>query len=230
MHRPNPASAENGRRSRGPITEEGKEKSRQAVLKHGLCAKTIVLLPVEQPELFDEDFKRYAEKLQPADDVEYHQVMNIAAANWRLGRAMGMEKALLTMNTHDTAYTENGADALLPVLDTARFHTLQVYIGRIERSQQRALNNLIKIRRHFAEVEEEPELDLSPETPQPVPLEIPPEPVAAEPVTLPETSEKPVQPRPSAPKALKKPFHPRNVMNSDSVAPAIPPDDWPKTA
>src|SRR4051812_10901205 len=131
MHRANPASAENGRRSRGPITEAGKEKSRLAVLKHGLCAKIQVLLPMEIPESFEEDFQRYVDRFQPADDVEYHHVMDLTAANWRLGRAIGMEKALITTNAQAEAYTENGADALLSVLDTARFNTLQVYIGRI---------------------------------------------------------------------------------------------------
>src|SRR5437868_11901654 len=106
MNRPKPTSAENGRRSHGPITEEGKEKARLAALDHGLCAKNIVLLPTESAELFDENNASFFNKFQPADDVESNCVVDIAAANWRLGRANAMEKALFTMTMQEVAYTE----------------------------------------------------------------------------------------------------------------------------
>src|SRR6185295_15075227 len=98
MHRPKPTSAENGRRSRGPITQEGKERSRISALQHGLCARVIVKLPTEDEESFDENFTDFVKVCQPEDNVQFDYVADMAAANWRLGRAHAMEKALFTLH------------------------------------------------------------------------------------------------------------------------------------
>ncbi len=237
MHRPKPTSAENGRRSRGPITAEGKEQSRLAALQHGLCAKTIVKLPEEDDESFDENFHDYVSFYQPVGNVQFDYVSDMAAANWRLGRALAIEKALFSVQRQSTPQTENGADVYLPVFDSQRFNSLQIYIARIERSHQRALNNFLKARRYAGEAEEQLEILASPEAPRRGEDEIRPEPETSEPEIAPVepapaavAQPTPVPTRPPAPEPPKTPADRRKSVDPDPARRAIPPDDRPKAA
>ena len=65
----NQASRQNGGKSTGPKTPEGKAISSMNALRHGLTAKAI-LLTNENPEAYTKLADAYYEKFQPADDVE----------------------------------------------------------------------------------------------------------------------------------------------------------------
>jgi hypothetical protein len=88
------ASRKNGARSRGPVTPEGKARSAQNALRHGLRAEKYVVLP-------DEDAAAYAAleaalraELAPQGVLQSILVGRIAHAAWRLDRAERIEVQL----------------------------------------------------------------------------------------------------------------------------------------
>src|SRR3954454_7274112 len=78
------ASRANGRRSRGPVTPEGKEKSRRNGCKDGLTGKGVVL-----PEAAAAEGGRRGEGInrdfRPRDEVERELVRQMALGSWRSG-------------------------------------------------------------------------------------------------------------------------------------------------
>lgn len=91
------ASRENGAKSNGPVTPEGKAKSAQNGTTHGLFSSTILLKPESKAawnKLADGLIKRF----KPADDVELNLIYEMAVATWRSQRATAMEAALVNMD------------------------------------------------------------------------------------------------------------------------------------
>jgi hypothetical protein len=114
------ASRANGAKSRGPVTDEGKQHSsrnaipastdvsarpglsqpyprdgptpRSALGQHGLLAQTVVL-DGESKERFATLLHSIQEELQPATAIENQLVETMAVARWRQFRIVGMEKA-----------------------------------------------------------------------------------------------------------------------------------------
>jgi hypothetical protein len=87
------ANRRNARLSTGPITEEGKEKSRRNALRHGLTAETVIHAL--------EDAQDYAafEMAVTADfdaqsAVERELVLRLASLLWRLRRVTAIEAGL----------------------------------------------------------------------------------------------------------------------------------------
>ena len=76
------ASRTNGRRSQGPITPEGKERSRGNGCKDGLTGKGLVLPPDAGAEV-DRREEEYARVLRPADELERSLVRQMALGAWR---------------------------------------------------------------------------------------------------------------------------------------------------
>ncbi|HME06207.1 MAG TPA: hypothetical protein VKG25_04120 [Bryobacteraceae bacterium] len=87
------ASRVNGAKSQGPVTAEGKQKSSQNAVKHGLSARTIVLCN-EDHALFEQLEQDYIGSLTPTTALELHIVQRIAEAHWRMRRAWAVETAL----------------------------------------------------------------------------------------------------------------------------------------
>ena len=85
---------QNGARSRGPKTAEGKARSAQNALKHGMRAQKHLVLP-------DEDAAEYAgleaalvEELAPVGTLQTVLARRVAVAAWRLARADRIEAEL----------------------------------------------------------------------------------------------------------------------------------------
>ena len=89
----------NGRQSKGPTTIEGKHKSSQNSIRHGLTANEHTLLFGEVPEEYDEVYNCWVDKLRPADKAEMRLVEKYAYNDWRLERLAMMETCLLNMST-----------------------------------------------------------------------------------------------------------------------------------
>src|SRR5947207_2258522 len=81
----------NGTRSRGPVTDAGKARSRLNALKHGLRSATFRLLPDEDAAAFHALLARVGATYVPQDPVEVHLVEGIAVAQWRELRADRVE-------------------------------------------------------------------------------------------------------------------------------------------
>ena len=87
------ANRRNARLSTGPVTEEGKRRSRQNALRHGLTAETVI------DALEDADDYAAFEMAVTADydaqsAVERELVLRLASLLWRLRRATAIESGL----------------------------------------------------------------------------------------------------------------------------------------
>ena len=91
----------NGAKSNGPITAEGKARSAQNSLKHGLTSSRVVL-PHESQEAYDKLEASLINRFKPADDLESELVQEMAAARWRLRRIEAMEAALFKRPSNNT--------------------------------------------------------------------------------------------------------------------------------
>jgi hypothetical protein len=87
------ANRRNARLSTGPVTEEGKNRSRQNAVRHGLTAETVITA------LEDADDYAAFEMAVTADydaqsAVERELVLRLASLLWRLRRATAIESGL----------------------------------------------------------------------------------------------------------------------------------------
>jgi hypothetical protein len=87
------ANRRNAKKSTGPKTPEGKAKSAQNALKHGLLASCPVL-PEEDSMAYELLRANLHKELCPEGQLETLLVNRIAAAQWRLARVPGLEAAL----------------------------------------------------------------------------------------------------------------------------------------
>jgi hypothetical protein len=87
------ANRRNARLSTGPVTDEGKKKSRRNALRHGLTAETVI------DELEDaEDYAAFemavTADLDAQSAVERELVLRLASLLWRLRRVTAIEAGL----------------------------------------------------------------------------------------------------------------------------------------
>src|SRR6516225_9253083 len=90
------ANRRNARLSTGPVTEEGKKRSRQNPVRHGLTAETVI------DALEDaEDYKAFEMAVTADYDaqsaVERELVLRLASLLWRLRRATAIETGVFKL-------------------------------------------------------------------------------------------------------------------------------------
>ena len=102
------ANRRNAARSTGPITDAGKQRSRQNAVRHGLCAETVigVLEDIEDYRGFEAaiiaDF--HAETA-----VERELVLRLASLLWRIRRTVTIETALFLTQSPSLTRTTAGS-------------------------------------------------------------------------------------------------------------------------
>ena len=138
------ASRANGRRSQGPATAGGLERSSANAIRHGLLAKCVVLENESGP-CFDDVVTQHIRRFDPADGVEFGMIEEMAAAYWRMRRAWAienrlMEKALRHQPPGDE--TSRIAGAFAELAASPELNLLHRYETRLHRIYQRALFNL----------------------------------------------------------------------------------------
>ncbi len=84
------ASRNNGKLSRGPVTEEGKAISSQNAVRHGLLS-TRAVLPGEEKDHFDLILNSALLKYEPEGSDELHMVNQLAMHQWRQLRIWAMQ-------------------------------------------------------------------------------------------------------------------------------------------
>src|SRR5918994_2577772 len=99
------ASRRNGARSRGPKTPEGKARSAQNALKHGLRAEKFVLLHDEDAKQFEAMADALADDLAPVGALQAVLARRLVVAAWRLERADRIERELFA---HHAERSEGG--------------------------------------------------------------------------------------------------------------------------
>src|SRR6478672_10018726 len=87
------ANRRNARKSTGPTTEEGKERSRCNAVRHGLTAETVIGALEDA-----EDYKAFEAAItadyEAESAVERELVLRLASVLWRLRRATTIETGL----------------------------------------------------------------------------------------------------------------------------------------
>ena len=121
---------ESDHKSPGPRTEEGKQRSSQNSLKHGVFSTKSFLLAGESQEEFDRLLYRYNREHNPKGPTEEDLVRHLAHTEWRRRRIPALE-----------------ADSIEKSLDSAdaerRFmHTYSIYDQRFNRILQTTLKTL----------------------------------------------------------------------------------------
>ena len=92
------ASRRNGAKSCGPKTPEGKARSAQNALKHGLRAQKHTVLPSEDAAAFKALEAALIEELAPDGALQSALAQRVVAAVWRLERAERLEADLFAEN------------------------------------------------------------------------------------------------------------------------------------
>ncbi len=107
----------NGQKSRGPVTEIGRDIASRNSFKHGLYASPEhTLLHGESPELYHRLRNQFYDLVEPANAIEAEQVEDMFRARWQLNRLAGFENALI--NLEDDNLARAYADfAALPARD-----------------------------------------------------------------------------------------------------------------
>jgi hypothetical protein len=144
-------SRANGAKSRGPTTDEGKEKSSRNALKHGLTAGSgNILLDCESQAEFDEVQCKLLGIHEPATPAERDIVEEMIAARWRTRRMWTIETNLLNVEilTHSPSVSEGDpaihlAMAYRSLSDDSRSLALASrYESRLQRVYDRAYKTL----------------------------------------------------------------------------------------
>jgi hypothetical protein len=140
----------NSRRSTGPRTPAGKQRSSINALRHGLTAASAVL-PSEDRAGFDTHRRGFFDEYQPATPTESQLVQELADTAWRINRIPALEAALLDRAANPS--TEQAAIDF-DIVDAHRaLATLGLHGQRLSRQFQRALEALREIQADRAERE-----------------------------------------------------------------------------
>jgi hypothetical protein len=87
------ANRRNARLSTGPVTEEGKKRSRQNAVRHGLTAETVITA-LEDAEDYAAFEMAVTADYDAQSAVERELVLRLASLLWRLRRATAIEAGL----------------------------------------------------------------------------------------------------------------------------------------
>jgi hypothetical protein len=140
------ANHANSKYSHGPRSAEGKQRSSQNALRHGLSGR-IVVLPTEDMEAYRKFSKELVDSLHPETPMEIQFAETVADNQWRLNRARTIEDGMLAMGHFEAAGNFNTADPNIHAALTAAkvfrehskdFANLTLYEQRIQRAQKEA--------------------------------------------------------------------------------------------
>ena len=149
------AKKENAKHSTGPRTAEGKQRSSQNALKHGLCSKD-PLIRGEDPDKFLQHGAELYLSLSPVTAVEEDLVEQIIDITWRLKRFQRIESSILN-NLFDAVADETSGDdtdhnevlgkALAPRGSLDSLSRISRYESNLRRHYHNALKELRTLRK-----------------------------------------------------------------------------------
>src|SRR5438552_16616118 len=87
---------ENARKSTGPRTDTGKQRSSLNALRHGLTGHTIVL-PSDDLAAYERHCKEVHDQYRPKNKMEVLLAQMLADLAWRLNRITAIEANMLTL-------------------------------------------------------------------------------------------------------------------------------------
>ena len=136
-------SRANGAKSRGPVTPEGKQRSSQNAVTHGLLARSLTLSDGDA-KLFDSHHDNYILRFDPRDQPEHDLIEEAAYAKWQMRQAWMMHARTLKIQILADFSEVNGEWDSIPMLDR---HTL-AFAKSLKEST--ALTNLERYARQLA--------------------------------------------------------------------------------
>src|SRR5262245_16583235 len=95
------ANRPNALKSSGPITPEGKERSRRNAVRHGLTAETVIAI-LEDSDDYQAFEAGVISDYNAETAIERELVLRLASVLWRLRRATGIETAIFDSVTEDS--------------------------------------------------------------------------------------------------------------------------------
>ena len=140
----------NAEHSTGPVTEEGKSRSRFNAFRHGLTGKTIVM-PWQDRQAYESFCRKILAGLKPEGPVEEQYAQTFADCSWRLNSATAREANLLSLAVHERAFLMNAGDEQVDdALAEAQalregsqvMANISLYCQRIARQRDKALELL----------------------------------------------------------------------------------------
>ena len=102
------ANRRNALKSTGPVTPEGKDRSRCNAVRHGLTAETVIAT-IEDAEDYQAFEATVTADYDAQSAVERELVLRLASVLWRLRRATGIETALFESVAADPGKVEPGS-------------------------------------------------------------------------------------------------------------------------
>jgi len=200
---------ENGSKSHGPVTPEGKARSSQNAATHSLSTCNVVCLTHEDQQRYDEHHLSYTNVWKPVNIIEVDLVEEMAASKWQERRCQAIETTLMNFQIQlqqtgelkdhidQISNTERIALAFMDLADHSK--TLQLllrYRSEHNRRFHRAMRQLMALRSKDAfgkRNEPTKTANANKTSVQPPPDTQPEPPIAVPPVTeMPEISEEEV--------------------------------------
>jgi hypothetical protein len=141
----------NGVKSKGPKTEQGKQRSRFNALRHGLAARTVCLTEKERP-IFEAMVAAYEERFRPADTVEEDLIEQMCVAKWRQRRCWSMETVAIGLQVerdrpavdHEFVELDDMTRNTIAFMNLADKNDFLKVLGRYEASARRAYHRALK--------------------------------------------------------------------------------------
>jgi hypothetical protein len=144
------ASQQNGTKSHGPVTQEGRLKSSANSSRHHLLSKT-VLLESERTDAFADLLAGLTREFNPQTETQLALVETMAVSRWRQMRIWALERATLqsAMEAHDPDQIYPATRVALAFRnladDSRTLDLLHRYETRFDRQFTRSLNLLMKL-------------------------------------------------------------------------------------
>jgi hypothetical protein len=142
------AARNNGARSNGPATPEGKRRSSQNAIRHGLLARCVVM-ENESRAAFDALLAQHLDRLQPADGVEFGFIEEMVAAHWRMRRIWALETRIFENRVAAQPpgdELDRMAAAFTDLANQPGLALMHRYETRSQCSYQRSLQNYLLLR------------------------------------------------------------------------------------
>lgn len=168
------ANRRNAAKSTGPKSDDGKAKSSQNALTHGLTSSKYPILPGEDEAAYLQFHAAMTKDLKPAGVMQREIVDDLVQVRWRIRRVPQIEAEMFCEKRRREIQNHQQYDQQVPPLDLRKllreeFHwgsggsyaNLELYRQRLQRSMHTLLRELRKLRDDQMDVEEE-QLDLLP--------------------------------------------------------------------
>ncbi len=147
------ANRENAKKSCGPVTPEGKAKSRLNAVKCGLTGNTVLFANDDHVRYYAH-IESYETQFQPVGPEESALVQSIADTRWRLNHIPGLELAILATGSlefvaDNPSYAEPEAQTALEMhvrrLHEKELRNLQLQENRLVRRRERETAELQRL-------------------------------------------------------------------------------------